>query len=168
MKSLRRLLVPSLAVLGSVMAIAAAAVPTAVGESLPAAFAIGDTNAVVGEEVTLWGAQWWKDNELSAGQTRASFKGYALDVVVDRTTCTFTSRTGNSPPPPEGALPSPLTVLVTDSVRQDGSTISGTITGFAQIDTTVGYADTPGHYGTGTVVGVTPCIAGGSGGGGEL
>ena len=120
-------------------------------------------DAVVGAHVTFWGAQWWKENDLSTDATRPSFKGWATNV--DRTTCTFTTRTGDSPPPPDGPLSGvDITVLVTSNVTQSGWTISGTITGFAPIATDPGYADNPGHDGTGVVLGFTPCGASGSGG----
>jgi len=49
-------------------------------------------------------------------------------------------------------------VLVTGSVTKSGSTISGTVAGFVQVQTDDGYASDPGHPGTGTVVGaVIPC-----------
>ena len=34
-------------------------------------FVIGDQSANVGSTVTFWGAQWWKDNDLSGGTAPA-------------------------------------------------------------------------------------------------
>ena len=150
----------TLLALGAVVASVAATAGPAIGGPLPsAAFAIGDGNTATGSTVTFWGSQWWKDNSVSAGAAPASFKGYALDV--DAAACTFSTRPGNSPPPPSGPLPRVITVLVTSSVTKSGATISGTITGFAQVATNDGYDADPGHAGTGTVLNVSPCGGGG-------
>jgi len=163
MKRLARMTLPLLACLGLIAAFATAAAPPAVADSLPAvtggAFVIGNESATFGSQVTLfWGAQWWKDNQPSYGTAPPAFKGYA--TTADTTNCVFTTSTGNSPPPPPGPLPAVTTVLVTNSVTQSGSTISGTITGFALVATNPGYASDPGHQGTGTVIGFTPCPLG--------
>jgi hypothetical protein len=157
MRNRARPLLAALAVTGSVVALAALAGPAA-GDPLPtAAFAIGD-GATINSSVTFWGSQWWKDNDLSTGRAPAAFKGYA--VSVDSSTCTFTTRTGNSAPPPDGPLPQFLTVLVTSDVTQSGSTISGDITAFAVVATNAGYDSNPGHAGTGTVLDIVPCGGG--------
>ncbi len=166
MRNRARPLLAALAVTGSLVALAALAGPAA-GDPLPtAAFAIGDGNAAVNSSVTFWGSQWWKDNDLSTGRAPAAFKGYA--VSVDSSTCTFTTRTGNSAPPPEGPLPPLLTVLVTSDVTQSGSTISGDITAFAVVATNAGYDSDPGHAGTGTVIKIVPCDSDSDVGGGTL
>jgi len=167
MKRLKHWLFPPLALLGVTVAITAAVVPAASGDPLPTGmFAIGDGDAQMGTQVTFWGAQWWKDNAVE-GSTRQPFKGYALNV--DQTTCTFTTRTGNSTPPPAPPVGSEITVLVTDSVIQTGDVISGTIVGFVRISTNGGYDDNPGHYGTGTVSSImTECNPDGTGGEEEL
>lgn len=147
---------PFLALLGSLVAVAAAVVPAAASDPPPAgAFAIGDLNAVLNSPVTFWGAQWSKDNQVSTADAPPAFKGYALDV--DSTACTFTTDPGNSAPPPSGPLPSVITVLVTNSVTKSGPTISGTITEFALVATNDGYDSDPGHPGTGSVIGFVPC-----------
>ena len=105
--------------------------------------------------VTFWGSRWWKDNGLSTGTAPAAFKGYA--VAVDPTACTFTTVTGDSAPPPDGPLPPVITVLVTSSVTQTGSTITGKVTEFALVATDAGYDTNPGHGGTGTVIELDPC-----------
>ncbi len=163
MRNRMRPLFAALAVTGSIIAFAAVAGP-AVGDPLPtAAFAIGDGNATINSAVTFWGSQWWKDNQISTGAAPASFKGYAVNV--DSTACTFSTAPGNSPPPPDGPLPSVITVLVTGSVTKSGPVISGTIKEFALVATNGGYDSNPGHAGTGTVIGVLPC--GNVGGGGD-
>lgn len=91
------------------------------------AFVIGDGNAAPSSPVEFWGAQWWKDKEVSGGPAPAAFKGFALDV--DLSNGTFTSATGNGAPPPPGPLPGAMNVIVANSVVQSGSTVSGTITG---------------------------------------
>src|SRR6267378_1891035 len=50
--------------------------PTVTPTTCGTAFAIGDLDAVVGNKVTFWGAQWWKENHLSGGRAPASFKGF--------------------------------------------------------------------------------------------
>jgi hypothetical protein len=167
MRTVKRWVFPSFALLGITVAIAAAAVPGAAGDTAPAGkFVIGDASAIEGAQVTFWGAQWWKENEVSNDETRPSFKGYATNV--DPTTCTFSTRTGNSPPPPDDPLPTTLEMLVTSGVTQSGSVISGTITAYAIVAIDPGYQDNPGHAGTGTVLDVVSCTPGGSGGGGDF
>ena len=154
-----RWLLPSLALVGAIATIATVAAPTAVGDSLPTgAFAIGDGNATVNSAVSFWGSRWWKDNQISTASAPPAFKGYA--VTVDAKACTFQTTTGNSASPPDGPLPPVITVLVTSSVTQSGSTVSGKITEFALVATNDGYDSNPGHPGTGTVIGILPCGGG--------
>lgn len=164
MKTVRRCVLPVLALAGLTLSAATAFVHAAAadpGDPASGAFVIGDGNYAQGSAVTFWGAQWWKDNEVSGGDAPASFKGYALNF--DAASCTFTTtssfstRTGNSPPPPDGPLPPTITVLVTSGVTQDGSTISGTVLGTAVVATDDGYSSDPGHPGTGTVLSFTAC-----------
>ena len=129
-------------------------------------FVIGDTTLTRSNDVYFWGSQWWKNNEVSSDDTHPSFKGYA--VSVDSNACTFTSRPGNSAPPPDGPLGDTITVIVTSKVVKSGPTLSGTVVAFAQVAVDPGYDDNPGHEGTGTVVSYTPCFVGGAGGPGEL
>ena len=89
------------------------------------------------------------------GIRSAAFKGYAAEV--DPIGCTFTTRPGNSAPPPAGPLPSVITVLVTSSVTKSGSAITGKISEFALVATAAGYDSDPGHPGTGNVISVLPC-----------
>jgi hypothetical protein len=166
MKNRARPLLAALALTASVIAVAAVAGPAAGDPTSAGAFAIGDVNAaVLNSPVTFWGSQWRKDNQLSTGTAPASFKGYAVNV--DSATCTFTTTTGNSAPPPSGPLPPVITVLVTSAVTQSGSTISGKITEFALVATNAGYDSNPGHAGTGTVRDTYPCVAVGGDGGGN-
>jgi hypothetical protein len=160
MKRLIRWAAASCALLASVGAIAATVVPSAAGDTAPGGyFAIGDLNATANAHVTFWGAQWWKKNSVSTGN-RAPFKGYAL--TVDMSTCTFFStRTGNSTPPPEPPLQTEdgvITVIVTDSVWQEGPVIKGSIKALAHVRVDSAYDDNPGHEGTGEYLGSFPCV----------
>jgi hypothetical protein len=131
------------------------------------AFVIGNGDASVGTPVTFWGAQWWKDNSLVVAQAPddvtapAAFKGFASALDQNTPLCgPFTTSTGNSSKPPSGPLPSTMYVLVANSVIQSGSTISGTVAGYALISTDPGYDGDPGHPGTGTVLAVHDCSGG--------
>jgi hypothetical protein len=124
-------------------------------------FVIGDGNAAVGSSVTFWGAQWWQENSLSGGLAPASFKGFA-DTVSSSPSCgeTWTTRPGNSSKPPAGPLPELIEVVVSSNVTKSGPTISGDVHEVVVVQTTPGYADDPGHAGTGTVI-ATVCGGGG-------
>ena len=163
MRSVKRRMLLALAVLGTAAAFAAALVPAA-GADTSGNFSIGDDEAHVGAHVMFWGAQWWKVNDLSTDITRSSFKGWATNV--DPVTCSFTTRTGDSPPPPDGPAPQYIIALVTSKVTQSGWVISGTVSGFALIKTDPGYDGNPGHDGWGTIQDLQSCTATGSGGGG--
>lgn len=107
MRRLKRCALPA-GIVGAIAALAIATVPAAVADPAAGAFVIGDGNAAPGAAVTFWGAQWWTDGTLTGGTAPPSFKGYA--VSFDATTCTFTSRPGNSSSPPDGPLPGTITV----------------------------------------------------------
>jgi von Willebrand factor type A domain/Bacterial Ig-like domain (group 3) len=116
-------------------------------------FVIGDGNAANGTSVTFWGAQWWKANTLSGGSAPASFKGFAASTSSSPPACgqTWTTGPGNSSDPPS-SVPSYMGVIVSSSVGKSGSTISGDTASIVVVHTDAGYADNPGHAGTGTVV----------------
>jgi hypothetical protein len=118
-------------------------------------FVIGDNNAVVGSQVTFWGAQWAKLNSLSGGSASSSFKGFANSTSSDPATCggTWTSDPGNSSGPPN-AIPEYITVIVSSSVTQNGSVISGDNRKVVIVKTNPGYGPSPGQAGTGTVYSV--------------
>jgi hypothetical protein len=118
-------------------------------------FVIGDKESAVGSAVTFWGAQWSKDNSMSGGTGPASFKGFAESPKSPSCTTppsTWTGRTGNSSPPPDGPLPAFMAVIVSSSAAQSGSTDSGNIVSIVIVHTNPGYEPNPGHAGTGTVV----------------
>ena len=146
MRRLTRWALPTAALLATTVAVATALVPAAAGDTAPAGnFVIGDTTLSRTNHVNFWGSQWWKNNQVSSNTTRPPFKGYAASV--DLTACTFTSRTGNSTPPPDAPIGDTITVLVTTKVTQDGDVINGTVIGFAQVAVDPGYDDNPGHWG---------------------
>jgi len=123
--------------------------------SVQTTFVIGDLNAVVGNRVMFWGAQWERNNLLSGGSAPASFKGFADSASSDPPACGghWTSRPGNSSQPP-AIVPQLITVLAAGSITKSGSVIGGNITGMVVIRTDPGYGPSPGHAGTGTVVSI--------------
>jgi len=116
------------------------------------AFVIGDNSATAGGTQTFWGAQWSKLNSLSGGAAPVAFKGF--EDTLSRPTCgaAWTTDTGNSPPPPAGPLPPYMGVIVSSSISQSGSTISGNTVQIVVVKTDPGYASDPGHAGTGTII----------------
>lgn len=117
-------------------------------------FVIGDRNAVVGKQVTFWGAQWANSNLLSNGTAPSSFKGFASQTSNSPVTCggTWTTGPGNSSGPPS-SIPAYMAVIVSSSIAKSGSTIAGNTTQIVIIKTNPDYDSNPGHPGTGTVVG---------------
>jgi len=115
-------------------------------------FVIGDKNAANGTAVTFWGAQWAKDNTLSGGSAPSSFTGFAESPKAPTKGTTWGTDPGNSTPPPSGALPAYMGVIVTSAADKSGAAISGNIVHIVIVQTNPGYAGNPGHAGTGTVV----------------
>lgn len=103
-----------------------------------------------GPAVNFWGAQWATNNSLSGGPAPSSFKGFASSAPQ---ACggVWTSTTGNSSSPP-ATLPSYMGVIVSSTVAQSGSTISGDVLKIVVVVPNPGYGANPGHAGTGTVV----------------
>ena len=115
-------------------------------------FVIGDGNSATGTGVTFWGASWWKLNTLSGGTGPASFKGFEDQPALPACGHAWTTDPGNSTPPPAGPLPAYLAVVVSGTVAQTGSAVSGTTPSLVVVKTNPGYSPDPGHAGTGTVV----------------
>lgn len=115
-------------------------------------FVIGDNNAIVGNQVTFWGAQWAKQNSLSGGGAPSSFKGFANSTGTAPAICggTWTSSPGNSSGPP-ASVPEYITVIVSSSINKSGSVISGNNYKLVIVKTNPGYGPDPGQAGTGTV-----------------
>ncbi len=103
--------------------------------------------------VTFWGAQWAKDNTLSAGPAPSAFKGFENSAAQPACGTTWNTGPGNSPTPPAGPLPAYMAVIVTSTVTTSGSTITGNTVHVVIVKTSAGYAPAPGYAGTGTVVG---------------
>ena len=115
-------------------------------------FVIGDGNAATGNAVTFWGAQWHKLNTLTGGPAPASFKGFEDQPAHAACGQDWTANPGNSTPPPSGSLPAYMAVIVSSSVSQSGSVISGNTPSMVVVKTNGGYGPDPGHPGTGTVI----------------
>jgi hypothetical protein len=115
-------------------------------------FVIGDGNSTNGTAVTFWGSHWAKANSLSGGAAPAAFKGYALNPATPACGTSWSSDPGNSTPPPAGPLPAYMGVIVSSSITQSGSQISGDTVHIVIVKTDPGYGPAPGHAGTGTVV----------------
>lgn len=117
-------------------------------------FVIGDGNSVTGATATFWHDSWYFQNTVSGGVAPSSFKGFANNPP-GKTTCGGTWKTGpGNSPPPSAAMPSYTAVLVTDKVSKKGTTITGTKPHIAIIRVNPGYAPSPGHPGTGEVLGL--------------
>jgi hypothetical protein len=116
------------------------------------AFVIGDQNSSPGTAATFWGAQWSKLNTLSGGAAPAAFKGFAPDPAVPACGVNWSSDPGNSSSPPAGPLPDFMGVIVSSSITQSGSAVSGDTADIVIVQTNGGYSPNPGHAGTGMVV----------------
>ena len=114
---------------------------------------VGPIGQAVGKAVTFWGAQWWKLNSLSGGSGPAAFKGFQDDPSTPSCGVNWTSRPGNSTPPP-ATIPAYLAVIVSSSITQSGSSIGGDTLHIVLVKTNAGYQGNPGHAGTGTIVSV--------------
>jgi uncharacterized repeat protein (TIGR01451 family) len=120
--------------------------------AMSAQFVIGDGNAIVGDTVTFWGAQWAKDNTLSGGPAPNAFKGF-IDTVPAGCGGNWTSGPGNSSQPPD-TVPLFMAVIASSTITKSGATITGDIPKIVIVRTNPGYGPSPGHAGTGTVVAV--------------
>ncbi len=121
----------------------------------PGRFVIGDRNAVVGQRVVFWGAQWAKSNSFSSGAAPAKFKGYASSPSTNPPACggTWSHHSRDNDQRPSN-LPSELEVIVSSAITDKGAAISGNITGIAIIQPDPGYDGNPGHPATGVVLSV--------------
>lgn len=132
-----------------------------VDEPRVAVFVIGDAEANdIGATVNFWGAQWWKNNQMSDTVSNgvASFKGFATSadgICGGR----WESRPGNSYDPP-ATIPDDVVVVVTSTVIKDGAAIRGDIKRVLTVHHDGGYGPNPGHAGNGVVTNVV-CDGGG-------
>jgi hypothetical protein len=132
------------------------AFPTATG-----AFVIGDLAdplPIVGDSVTWWSSQWAQLNPMSGGPAPASMKGFAGfedNPLGTPRTCgsSWTTDTGNATPPP-ASVPEFMGLLVSSTITQNGSVITGNIKQVVIVHNNPGYAPDPGHTGSGTIVAI--------------
>ena len=115
------------------------------------AFVIGDRENVNGASAYWWGAQWWKHDPLSTGLAPAAFKGFEDSNATPWCGDTWTARPGNSSRPPKSVSPY-MWVIVSSHITKSGPTISGDVVAIVVVKTDPGYAPSPGHLGTGTIV----------------
>ena len=111
---------------------------------------VGNLDAAAGTSVEFWGANWSTVNELSGGPTPDAFKGFAYQSLQS---CggNWSASPGNSSTPP-ATVPSYMGVIASTTVGKSGSAISGDGPIIVVVKTDAGYANDPGHAGTGTVV----------------
>lgn len=119
------------------------------------AFGIGDGNAAPGSSVYFWGSKWAKSNTLRGGGAPNAYKGFDATLSSEPPACggTWSTGPGNSSNPP-ASVPSYMGVVVSSSVSKSGPTVSGDEVEIVVVKTDPGYADNPGHSGTGQVVAV--------------
>ena len=117
------------------------------------AFVLGDQTAT--GAVEFWGDDWAIKNVLSGGLAPNAFKGFAA-ITTEPPACgsIWTTRPGNSPPPPAPPLPSFMGVVVSSAIGMSGPNISGNVAKIVVVTPNPGYAQDPGNHGTGTVVAV--------------
>jgi hypothetical protein len=116
-------------------------------------FVIGNQNAVLGNQVMFWGAQWHQNNTMTGGSAPSAFKGYFNQSNQFAPTCgsLWTTDPGNSPPPP-ATIPQFMGIVASSSITKNGSIISGDVNKVVIVETNSGYSSNPGHAGTGTIV----------------
>jgi hypothetical protein len=122
------------------------------------AFVVGDVTVgpvatSTGKAVNFWGAQWAKNNTLSAGGQPSSFKGFEGQPAVPACGGTWTTDPGgsNSTPP---TIPTYMLVVVASSAVTNGSAVSGDVVHIVVVRTDPGYGPQPSQPGTGTIVAV--------------
>ena len=117
------------------------------------AFVISDLKDVQGAPAYWWGAQWWKKDPLSTGLAPAAFKGFEKSNLTPSCGQTWTTRPGNSPPPPRTVAANiDMLVIVSSRITKKGPVISGDIVHIIVVRTNAGYAGNPGHPGTGVIL----------------
>jgi hypothetical protein len=115
-------------------------------------FVIGDVEAHgLDDTVNFWGAQWWKNNEMSGLVSHgvAAFKGYAT-TADNFCGGVWSTRPGNSSNPP-AVIPAEIAIIVTSKVVKSGSSIGGDIREILIVTQDGHYGPNPGHAGNGTV-----------------
>jgi hypothetical protein len=125
------------------------------------AFVLGDSTvaaATAETSVTWWSHDWSLRNALSGGIAPFAFKGFAADVSTLPTTTpadscgtSFVTSSGNSAPPVSD-VPEYMGVVVASSVTKTGANVNGVWGRVVVVKTDPGYAQNPGHPGTGQIV----------------
>jgi carboxypeptidase family protein/thrombospondin type 3 repeat protein len=115
-------------------------------------FAIGDvTPHGLGANVNFWGAQWASTNVLSGGAAPSGFKGFENSSPVTTCGATWQTTPGNSSGPP-ASVPQYMAVIVSSSIKKQGSTTTGNVQEIVIVYTQPGYGPSPSQTGMGTVV----------------
>jgi len=144
---------------GSTTSVSCSVLIFAFATSSGATFVIGDLTATPFNHVTWWSSQWAALNPMSGGPAPASMKGFAgFEDFPAVPTCngSYTTDTGNATPPPQ-TVPTYMGVIVSSKITQNGSVITGNIVAIVIVKNDPGYAPSPGHTGTGTIVAIIPC-----------
>lgn len=128
------------------------------GYSTGGAFVIGDATVgpvgqSLGKPVYFWGAQWARNNQLTAGAAPASFKGFENDPHIPACGIHWSTTSGGSAGQPS-TLPAYMAVVVGSQVSAQGSGLTGDEPHVVIVQTNPGYAPQPGSPGTGTIVAV--------------
>jgi len=113
-------------------------------------FVIGDKESANGTAVTFWGAQWQKSNPTTGASKVSTFKGFAPNPSSPSCGVNWSSTTAAAAP--NGPLPANMAVMVTSSLSQSGSHVSGDTVHIVIVKTNPGYQPSSGHPGTGTVI----------------
>ncbi len=120
------------------------------------AFVIGDGTAgaaPVGVNVTFWSTRWRTANSLSGGTTPSDFLGFENSTATPVCGKGWTGVPGDSGNP-SASLPAYMAVIVSSSVSESGAILSGDTLQVVIVHVAPGYANDPGHTGTGTIVAV--------------
>ena len=124
------------------------------GLSAGGTFVIGNGRSALGAKVTFWSSQWSTANTLSGGSAPADFKGFEnTPSTLPACGTAWKTDPGASAAPPS-TIPAYMAVVVSSSITESGSTISGNNTREIVVKTDAGYAPSSGHAGTGRVVAV--------------
>lgn len=128
-----------------------------------ATFVIGDLEAKLGNHVTWWSSKWQNMNPTSGGEpgpdAMKGFAGFEDNPLGLPPVCggKWTTDPGNATPPPP-SVPAVMAVIVSSKITKTGETITGDIKEIAIVKNDPGYAPSPGHPGTGTVLGFV-CVS---------
>lgn len=120
------------------------------------AFVIGDRTAgpaPVGTNVTFWSARWSTANSLSGGTPPSDFLGFESSTTAPVCGAGWTGVPASSESPP-ATVPAYMAVIESSNVSRSGATLSGDTLHLVIVHVAPGYANDPGHAGTGEIVAV--------------